>query len=424
MNRTTGLFVDGGGRLWVAERDNNRVLRFDNAAAKANGAAADAVLGQPDLTTGSSGLSATKMAEPFGVFVDAGGRLWVSEDVNCRVLRFDNAAAKASGAAADGVLGQPDFTTNTYSTTRNRTGNVRGVWGDGQGRLYLVDEGNSRILVFNNAASLANGSNADFVLGQADYATGTSVTPPTSASFSYPNSMYVDVASNQIWVADAGNNRVLRFDVSDVTFKSNQTAVGVLGQADLVSRVTGKTASSMNNAFGVAVDPATGKLFVADRNNNRVLRFSSSAKLVNGGRPKRCSDSRAWTRMAGIRAGSRPATMNTPMRVFVDAAGRLWVSDYGNRRVLRFDNASTKVTGAAAERRSWPAGLCDEHAGTTASKMNRTTGVFVDAGGTVVGGGTGQQPRAAVRQRGGEGQRRGSGRRCWVSRISRPDLRR
>ena len=113
------------------------------------------------------------MAEPFGVFVDAGGRLWVSEDVNNRAIRFDNAAGKANGASADGVLGQPNFTTNTYSTTQNGTGNVRGVWGDGRGRLYLVDEGNSRIMIFNNAASLANGANADNVLGQANFTTGT-----------------------------------------------------------------------------------------------------------------------------------------------------------------------------------------------------------------------------------------------------------
>ncbi len=213
MTRTTGLYVDASGRLWVAERDNNRVLRFDNAAAKANGASADGVLGQPDFVTGTTGLSATKMAEPFGVFVDVGGRLWVSEDVNNRAIRFDNAAAKPNGAAADGVLGQPNFTTNTFSTTQNGTGNVRGVWGDGRGRLYLVDEGNSRIVVFNNAAGLANGANADNVLGQPNFTTGTALDPPTANSFAFPNSMFIDNASNQIWVADAGNNRVVRFNV-------------------------------------------------------------------------------------------------------------------------------------------------------------------------------------------------------------------
>jgi DNA-binding beta-propeller fold protein YncE len=213
MYRPTGLFVDGAGRLWVAERGNSRVLRFDNAAAKASGAKADAVLGQPDFKTSSTGLTASKMGEPFGVYVDAAGRLWVAEDANARALRFDNAAAKANGAAADGVLGEPDFTTSTGGTTRNRTSNVRGIWGDKLGRIFLVEEGNHRITVFNNAATLANGSNADNVIGQPDFTTSTLATPPTAGSFQYPNSMFIDEANNQIWVADAGNARILRFDV-------------------------------------------------------------------------------------------------------------------------------------------------------------------------------------------------------------------
>jgi streptogramin lyase len=216
MSRTTGIFVDGSGRLWVGERDNSRVLRFDNAAAKANGANADGVLGQPDFVTGTTGLSATKMNEAWGVYVDAGGRLWVADDANNRVLRFDGAAAKANGAAANGVLGQPDFTTNSSpSPTQSGMSNVRGVFGDAVGRIYTVEEfANNRILVFNNAANLANGANADNVLGQANFLTGTAALPPTVSSFSSPNGIYIDNANNQIWIADAGNNRVLRFDVT------------------------------------------------------------------------------------------------------------------------------------------------------------------------------------------------------------------
>jgi sugar lactone lactonase YvrE len=199
--------------LWVGERENNRVLRFDNAAAKANGAAADGVLGQPDFVTKTSGVTASIMSAPFGVYLDAAGRLWVAEDGNCRVLRFDDAAAKANGGAADGVLGQPNFTSNTYATTQTTMGNIRGVWGDIMGRIYLVDEGNSRIVVYNNAASLANGAKADNVIGQADFVNGNAMTPPTAATLAYPNSMYIDNAKNHIWVADAANNRVVRFDV-------------------------------------------------------------------------------------------------------------------------------------------------------------------------------------------------------------------
>jgi len=169
MKGPVGVFVDGGGRLWVSDRLNHRVLRFDNASSKSNGANADGLLGQPDFTTGMSGLSATKMNRPMGVYVDSEDYLWVCEDDNNRAIRFDNASSKLNGAAADGVLGQPDFNTNLKKYSRDGMSNLRGVFGDAAGRLYLVDESNHRVLVFNHAASQPNGAFADYVLGQSDF---------------------------------------------------------------------------------------------------------------------------------------------------------------------------------------------------------------------------------------------------------------
>lgn len=169
MKGPVGVFVDGGGRLWVTDRLNHRVLRFDNAYEKSNGANADAVLGQSDFTTGTSGLSEIKMNRPMGVYVDSENHLWVCEDDNNRAIRFDNASSKLNGAAADGVLGQPDFNTNLKKYSRDGMSNLRGVFGDAAGRLYLVDESNHRVLVFNHAASQPNGAFADYVLGQSDF---------------------------------------------------------------------------------------------------------------------------------------------------------------------------------------------------------------------------------------------------------------
>lgn len=169
MRGPVGIFVDARGTLWVADRLNHRLLRFDNAAQKSNGAPANGVLGQPDFTSGSSGLSASKMNRPMGIYIDAQDYGWVCEDDNNRVIRFDSISTKPNGASADGVIGQPDFTTNLKKNSRNGVGNIRGVYGDDAGRIYIVDESNHRVLVFNHAARLPNGPYADYVLGQPDF---------------------------------------------------------------------------------------------------------------------------------------------------------------------------------------------------------------------------------------------------------------
>ncbi len=55
--------------------------------------------------------SQNAMGYPTGMFIDRDNRLWVADKFNHRVLRFDNAAEKENGGPANGVLGQELFTT-------------------------------------------------------------------------------------------------------------------------------------------------------------------------------------------------------------------------------------------------------------------------------------------------------------------------
>lgn len=217
MANPVGVHVDENGALWVSDYNNHRVLRFDNAAAKPNGANADGVLGQVDLATKNTALTAAGMNAPNAVYVDYNGNLYVSDFGNKRILRYDKAATKANGAAADGVLGQANFTTSVSATTRNGSGTTRFVYGDKSGRLYVIQEDNQRILVFDNAAAKPNGADADGVLGQADYVTKTVLNPPTASSFNVPRAMTINNSNGHVWVADYSNNRVVRFEIPEVT---------------------------------------------------------------------------------------------------------------------------------------------------------------------------------------------------------------
>jgi len=242
LSAPTSVFVDGNGRLWVADRDNNRVLRFDNAAAKPNGSNADGVLGQSDFLTGSSGLTASTMDAPWGVYVDVTGILWVADRFNNRVTRFNNAASLANGSAANGVLGQTDFVTASSGLTQSNFDGPRGVFMDGLGRLYVGDEGNSRVIVFTSAATKPNGANADNVLGQPDFVTTGGVT--SANGLNYPSTVFIDNANNHIWIPDTYSHRILRYDVAPLPVELTSFTVSAQDQNVLLNWIT---ASELNN---------------------------------------------------------------------------------------------------------------------------------------------------------------------------------
>ncbi|HEU4328162.1 MAG TPA: NHL repeat-containing protein [Roseiflexaceae bacterium] len=368
-----GLAVDGTGRLWVSDTSNNRVLRFDNAAAKPNGAAAESVLGQPSFISGAEGTTAKAMFRPLGLAADVDGRLWVADERNNRVLRFDNAAAKPIWSAADSVLGQPNFSTGTVATTAQGMSLPGGVALDAAGGLWVADRGNKRALRFDSAAAKPRGAAADSVLGQPGF---TSSFPVFTNEMNFPRSIAVDPATGKVFVADGRNNRVLRF-ASRASLSNGAAAEAVLGQPGFTSAVAAAGAQGLNWPGGVEVDSG-GRLWVVDAGNNRVLRFDNAASKPNGapadgvlGQPNFTSTAAA----AGVQA------FNAPTRLAVDSSGRLWVADTGNDRVLRFDNATAKPNGAPADGVLGQPDFTSTVSAAGAQGLNSPSGVEVDSGG-------------------------------------------
>jgi len=82
--------------------------------------------------------------------------------------------------------------------------------------LYIADTQNNRILVYKNALGFATGAKADLIIGQSDFFSTSQGGPsaPNSAlsqtGLASPTAVLVDGSGN-LYVADSGNNRVVRF---------------------------------------------------------------------------------------------------------------------------------------------------------------------------------------------------------------------
>ncbi len=150
----TGLWSDGT-RLVVADTNNGRVL-FWNTFPTSNFTPADLVLGQPDFTTRIAGMDAMSFASPRQVFSN-GNQVFVGDLSNHRVLIFDGFPT-ANGQAADRVLGQSNFTSNTANDDNQdgvpdahptaRTLNFPSGSFTSDGRLLAIDGANNRLLIF------------------------------------------------------------------------------------------------------------------------------------------------------------------------------------------------------------------------------------------------------------------------------------
>lgn len=278
--------VDSAGHLFVADSSNIRILRFDPPFT--NGMSAVQVFGQAGSFTtanqaNSMNATADNLGNPDGIAIDANDNLYLADRFLHRVFIYNDPVG--TDTTADVVIGQPDFTSAernqndaTPTPKQNSFNNPIGAGLDADGNLYIADEGNNRVLLFE--APLSTNMNASAVFGQADFTTDTTGASPTKMFG--PVYVAVDPVSGNLYVADAINNRVLEFEDP----LNDTTADRVFGQGgDFTTNTVNKggvSADSLSDTAGVALD-SDGNLYAGDRNNNRVLRYDIAPPSPDNG---------------------------------------------------------------------------------------------------------------------------------------------
>jgi hypothetical protein len=148
LNRPTVVYTSGG-KVFVADNNNNRVLIW-NSLPTTNGQAADVVLGQANMTTGTAATtpSSKSLTNPNFIHVDTNGRLYVSDPGSHRILYW-NAIPTMNQAAADGVIGQPNMDVGLANNggLSARTLQLPGGMLSSGTLLYVLDSGNDRMLL-------------------------------------------------------------------------------------------------------------------------------------------------------------------------------------------------------------------------------------------------------------------------------------
>ncbi len=198
-------------------------------------------------------------------------------------------------------------------------------------RLFVIDSGNNRVLVFNlNVSNQLVDKTPDFVLGQQGFYLRVEGT--TQTMLKGPQGIAHDSGNNRLFVADTSNNRILVFDVTSIT--NGESAVNVLGQADFTSGTGTLAAGRLNIPYRLAYDSVNARLYVADTGNNRAVIYNTTS-IVNGQAAANVLGQANFTTSSALASQNR---MFAPQGIGINTSGtRAYVADTANHRVLVFD---------------------------------------------------------------------------------------
>ena len=264
--------------------------------------------------------------------------LWIGVFV-LLLMSAPPARALSDFEAAQVVTGQADFISGDCNQGGSPAANTlctpSGAAGTGKKLLYLADANNARVLGFNKVPK-TNGASANFVLGQTNFSNTNRAVG--KSSFGFPTG--VEVAGKKLLVVDFDNSRVLIWN--KLPTKTNTPANVVVGQPGFNSGASTTTRSGL--AFPeVGVTVAKGKLFVSDRNNNRIMIWNK-IPTSNGANADVVLGQTDFTSSGGA---TTQTGLSEPEGLWSDGK-KLAVADFGNNRVLIWNSIPT-TNGAPAD---------------------------------------------------------------------------
>jgi uncharacterized protein (TIGR03437 family) len=341
LNLPAAITVDaraGATHIYISDNGNSRILGWQDAASYQIGDPPAVVLAQPGPAyTNTMGIGPKGLNQPIGLAVDpATGNLYVADNRNNRVLRFASPFANPAVVEPDAVIGQPGFTTFGAGLSSSALNKPQALAFDSAGNLWVADTGNHRVLRFPSTVLDGRTSpQADVVVGQKDFTTGAA---------NHAGSVSASGFDAPVGIAFDPQNNLYVADFNNarvVKFAApvatNAAAVSVFGQSGLTIRgVRPASSSSMAGPAGIAVD-SSGNLYVSVPSENRVLVFAAAAAATTVlGQPDFTS---SQPNAASYPAAS-PNGLYGPADVKVDTSGNAYVVDAGNNRVLSYPRGS------------------------------------------------------------------------------------
>jgi len=220
---------------------------------------------------------------PEAVALDSQGNVYVADQLGYVVQKFSAA-------------GTFETEWGSYGGGHGQFGPIGGIATDSAGDVYVVDSSHNRIEKFDSSGVfLTAWGHSGSEVGQFNFGSSQDYTQPPGGG--------IAVAGGYVYVADSGNDRVQRFNLSG----GEAIAWGSYGSGP----------GQFSYPRGVAANER--EVIVSDDDNHRVEVFDPSG---------------AFIATAGSQ-GTEPGQLGFPYGVALDAAGDVYIADDINHRVVK-----------------------------------------------------------------------------------------
>jgi len=298
------------------------------------------VIGQPDFVSGGfQPISDQTFVYPTAIQISSDGKVFIVDSGNNRVLRYNNLNEFIFNFPAELVFGQPDFVTSLTDASPNKLHSPTSIIIDNLGTLWVTDRFKDRVLGFNNASIETNNfAIPDFVIGAHSATLFDTIGLSNAQKLREPQDLALDYNGN-IWIG-SNDGRILHYNRNTLP---NYGAIAdkVLGRSSFAIElfVQNPTASQMSWSSGGLFSHPNGDLFVSDFFGNRVLLFKDATSKSNG------ADADFVYFQNDFISNTTGITNNNldgAGGISIDRLGNLYVSDYNNHRVLIIEDIENK----------------------------------------------------------------------------------
>ena len=279
---------------------------------------------------GAAGSSLDQLQLNFNIFFDENDILYIADYWNARVVLIGS-----NSTTAIRVIGQ-EFPVNMF--TFNGPGDVFVT----STSIYVMDTWNYRVQKWTRSFS-----DPVTVAGLC----GVSGSSTNMQAFSHAFNLFVDIYGN-LFVSDFPNHRVMMFPSNS---RSGTSGVIVAGTGN-----TGSLSNQLNEPCGIFVTDDRA-LYIADSINHRIQKWIIGAT--------------SGITVAGIgTAGNAASQLNYPTNILIDLNGYMYITAFHGHRVVRWALGSNFGECIAA---------CTGHWGIGSNQLTNPTGLAFDSSGSL-----------------------------------------